>query len=193
MTDKDNGSDGNVRLALAQVQIELNTREQDRAALDQLDQVLRREPRNAFAWRLMAIAHGRLGDKGMTSLALAEGALARGRAGEAHEQAVRAERERARFRLHLVRHRTGLKNRIHATLITFGHPVPMADLFGVEGRKLLARLDVPEPWRSSLMTSLAMESRDGVSRWSTTWTNGSPLVPRSSGGSVPTTPPSRCS
>jgi transposase len=28
---------------------------------------------------------------------------------------VRAERERARFRLHLVRHRTALKNRIHAT------------------------------------------------------------------------------
>ncbi|MHB8960289.1 MAG: IS110 family transposase [Candidatus Limnocylindrales bacterium] len=37
----------------------------------------------------------------------------------------RAERERARFRLHLVRHRTALKNRIHATLITFGHPVPV--------------------------------------------------------------------
>jgi transposase len=69
---------------------------------------------------------------------------------------VRAERERARFRLHLVRHRTALKNRIHATLITFGHPVPVADLFGVAGRELLARLDVPEPWRSSLATSLAM-------------------------------------
>jgi predicted Zn-dependent protease len=81
-----------LRLALAQVQIELNTREQDRAALDQLDQVLRHEPHNAFAWRLMAIAHGRLGDKGMTSLALAEGALARGRATEAREQATRAQR-----------------------------------------------------------------------------------------------------
>ena len=34
---------------------------------------------------------------------------------------ARAERERARFRLHLVRHRTALKNRIHATLIAFGH------------------------------------------------------------------------
>ena len=30
---------------------------------------------------------------------------------------VRAERERARWRLHLVRHRTALKNRIHATLL----------------------------------------------------------------------------
>jgi hypothetical protein len=29
-----------------------------------------------------------------------------------------------RFRLHLVRHRTTLKNRIHATLITLGAPVP---------------------------------------------------------------------
>ena len=69
---------------------------------------------------------------------------------------VRAERERARFRLHLVRHRTALKNRIHATLMAFGHPVPVADLFGVAGRQLLARMDVPEPWNSSLATSLTM-------------------------------------
>ena len=34
--------------------------------------------------------------------------------------AVRAERERARWRLHLVRHRTALKNRIHAALLAFG-------------------------------------------------------------------------
>ncbi|MGO8861783.1 MAG: IS110 family transposase, partial [Acidimicrobiales bacterium] len=45
--------------------------------------------------------------------------------------AVRAERERARFRLHLVKHRSALKNRIHATLLTFGHPCPVSDLFGV--------------------------------------------------------------
>src|SRR2546425_5166672 len=43
---------------------------------------------------------------------------------------VRVERERARFRLHLIRHRSALKNRIHATLMTFGHPCPMTDLFG---------------------------------------------------------------
>src|SRR5215831_7925947 len=42
---------------------------------------------------------------------------------------VRAERERARWRLHLVRHRTMLKNRIHQTLITFGHACPVSDLF----------------------------------------------------------------
>jgi transposase len=67
---------------------------------------------------------------------------------------VRAERERARFRLHLVRHRTALKNRIHATLIAFGHPVPVSDLFGTKGRELLASLAVPEPWATTLATSL---------------------------------------
>jgi transposase len=67
---------------------------------------------------------------------------------------VRAERERARFRLHLVRHRTALKNRIHATLIAFGHPVPVSDLFGTKGRELLASLAVPEPWATTLLRSL---------------------------------------
>ena len=70
------------------------------------------------------------------------------------DPAVRAERERARFQLHLVRHRTALKNRIHATLIAFGHPVPVSDLFGIRGRELLASLAVPEPWATTLTTSL---------------------------------------
>lgn len=69
---------------------------------------------------------------------------------------VRAERERARYRLHLVKHRTALKNRIHATLATFGHPVPVADLFGAAGRELLARLEIPEPWATTLATSLEL-------------------------------------
>ena len=72
------------------------------------------------------------------------------------DPAVRAERERARFRLHLVRHRTALKNRIHATLIAFGHPVPVSDLFGVRGRELLAALEIPEPWSTTLATSLRL-------------------------------------
>ena len=75
---------------------------------------------------------------------------------------VRAERERARFRLHLVHHRTALKNRIHATLMTFGHPVPVADLFGVGGRELLARLALPEPWSGTLATSLRMVDELGA-------------------------------
>jgi transposase len=62
------------------------------------------------------------------------------------DPAVRAERERARWRLYLVHHRTALKNRIHATLLTFGYPCPVADLFGVAGRQLLDGMTVPEPW-----------------------------------------------
>src|SRR3954452_2656531 len=66
------------------------------------------------------------------------------------DPAVRRERELARFRLHLVRHRPTLKHRIHATLITFGHPCPVSDLFGHAGRELLDRLQIPEPWRTNL-------------------------------------------
>ena len=56
---------------------------------------------------------------------------------------VRAERERVRWRLHLVHHRVGLKNRVRAILITFGQQRPMADLFGASGRRLLDQLDPP--------------------------------------------------
>jgi transposase len=69
---------------------------------------------------------------------------------------VRSERELARFRLHLVKHKSALKNRIHSTLINFGRPCPVSDLFGLEGRKLLAKLDVPEPWRSNVTASLEL-------------------------------------
>jgi hypothetical protein len=72
------------------------------------------------------------------------------------DPAVRAERERARWRLHLVRHRTALKNRIHATLLTFGHPCPVSDLFGVAGWQLLADLQLPEPWAGDVAAALAL-------------------------------------
>jgi transposase len=49
-----------------------------------------------------------------------------------------------------------LKHRIHSTRINFGRPCPVTDLFGLEGRELLARLDVPEPWRSNVTASLAL-------------------------------------
>lgn len=68
---------------------------------------------------------------------------------------TRAERERSRYRLYLGRHRTSLKNRIHATLITFGHTVAATDLFGRRGRELLAALALPEPWATTLDRSLA--------------------------------------
>jgi transposase len=59
------------------------------------------------------------------------------------DPSIRREREHARFRLHLVRHRTTLKNRIHAALIALGHPCPVSDLFGHAGRELLDRLPTP--------------------------------------------------
>lgn len=50
------------------------------------------------------------------------------------DPAVRGERELARFRLHLVGKRSSLKNRVHAGLIAHGHPCPVSDLFGRQGR-----------------------------------------------------------
>jgi transposase len=69
---------------------------------------------------------------------------------------IREERELARFRLHLVKHKSALKNRVHSTLINFGKPCPVTDLFGVEGRALLARLQVPEPWRGNITASVKL-------------------------------------
>ncbi len=72
------------------------------------------------------------------------------------DPSIRRERELARFRLHLVRHRTTLKNRVHATLMTFGHPCPVSDLFGHAGRELLDRLAIPDPWRRTVDASLEL-------------------------------------
>src|SRR5215211_6737134 len=69
---------------------------------------------------------------------------------------VRAERERARWRLHLVRHRSSLKQRVHAVLLTHGKPCPVSDLFGVRGRQLLAKLGLPEPWQGTIEASLRL-------------------------------------
>jgi transposase len=69
---------------------------------------------------------------------------------------VRAEREQARFRLHLVEHKSMLKHRIHSTMMTFGHPCPVSDLFGLAGRELLDRLRIPQPWRGTVDASLYM-------------------------------------
>lgn len=69
---------------------------------------------------------------------------------------TRRARERARWRLHLVKHRTALKNRVHQTLITFGHQCPLSDLFGRRGRELLEGMGLPEPWSRTVATSLRL-------------------------------------
>ena len=81
-----------LRLGLARAQLETNDPELNDVALGHLQRVINREPQNSFAWRLMAIAHGRNGDTGMSALALAESAISRGAAREAMEQARRASR-----------------------------------------------------------------------------------------------------
>jgi transposase len=69
---------------------------------------------------------------------------------------VRAERERARWRLHLLRHRSSLKQRVHAVLLTHGKPCPVSDRFGVRGRELLARPGLPDPWQGTIDASLRL-------------------------------------
>jgi transposase len=69
---------------------------------------------------------------------------------------VRQERERARWRLHLVKHRSSLKQRVHAQLMTFGHGCPVSDLFGAKGRRLLGRLEFPDPWRSDVLAAVCL-------------------------------------
>src|SRR5436190_10856018 len=68
----------------------------------------------------------------------------------------RGARERARWRLYLVRKRSSLKHRIHAQLLAFGHTCPVTDLFGRSGRQLLERLQFPEPWRSGVLAATGM-------------------------------------
>jgi len=87
------------------------------------------------------------------------------------DPAIRHERELARYRLHLVRHRTALKHRIHATLMTFGHPCPVSDLFGHAGRELLDRLAVPDPWRRNVDASLQLIDDLGRGRQGATETD----------------------
>lgn len=69
---------------------------------------------------------------------------------------VRGERERTRFRSHLVRQRTQLKNRIHQTLISFGQPRRVSDLFGARGRIILENLSLPEPWHGDVRACLRL-------------------------------------
>ena len=45
---------------------------------------------------------------------------------------------------------------MHAILIAHGIPNPTSDLFGVAGRRLLERLQLPEPWRSTTAAAIAL-------------------------------------
>lgn len=72
------------------------------------------------------------------------------------DQTVRSNRERARFRIFLVNQRTSLKNRIHSSMIEFGRPCPVSDLFGKKGRQLLNELNMDQPWSDHIRTDLEL-------------------------------------
>jgi len=59
------------------------------------------------------------------------------------DRRVREERELARFRLHLVEHKSMLKNRVPSSLISFGKPCPVTDLFGPPGHSGVRRVVGP--------------------------------------------------
>ena len=69
---------------------------------------------------------------------------------------VRAERERSRFRLHLIGQRTRLKNRVHAVLFQHGLPPAGRGLFSGQARERLEQLALPEPWRATVAASLQL-------------------------------------
>ena len=85
-----------ILIGLARVQIEMNDPAQLEPAIVNFRAALRNDPNNPFVWRQLAIAHGRRGELGESSLALAEEALLLGKPAEAAYHAGRAENVFAR-------------------------------------------------------------------------------------------------
>ena len=69
---------------------------------------------------------------------------------------VRDNRELLRYRMSLVRIRTGLKNRVHATLDKLGISHPFSDLFGLAGRQFLAGVELRPVYQRALDSYLAL-------------------------------------
>lgn len=81
-----------LRIGLAQVQVEQEDPSLLADAQAQLNKALQSEPQNHSAWRLLAIAHGRLGEEGMAAYAMAEQTLLEGKLTDAAYHAGKAER-----------------------------------------------------------------------------------------------------
>jgi predicted Zn-dependent protease len=79
-----------IRMELANVQIEQEDPSLLPAAIDELKVVVRTEPHNSDAWRLLGIAFGRDNQIGLASWALAESAAAAGADKEARHRATEA-------------------------------------------------------------------------------------------------------
>ena len=80
-----------LRIGLAQAQIETNDPALNAVALGHLRRAVLSERTNAIAWRYLGIAYGRAGEFGQSSLALAEEALLRGNKADVLFHTERAE------------------------------------------------------------------------------------------------------
>jgi transposase len=77
------------------------------------------------------------------------------------DRETQARRQQVRLRATLVRHRTRLKNQVHAVLHQQGLHSPVTDLFGKRGRLWLAGLKLPAQARESV--SVCLRLLDGYS------------------------------
>jgi predicted Zn-dependent protease len=82
-----------LRIGLAQAQIALNDPAYIREAIAHLEEAVRIDRNSSAAWRSLAIAYGRDGQFGRSSLASAERALLSGRGDQARTHAKRAEEQ----------------------------------------------------------------------------------------------------
>ncbi len=81
-----------IRKELAYAQIESGRSELLKPAISNLRMALAKEPKSSDSWHQLAIAYGRIGEKGESSLALAEEALLNGKPGIAKYHGGLAER-----------------------------------------------------------------------------------------------------
>lgn len=81
-----------LRLGLARAQLETNDPALLDSAVANLRAAVQKEPESSFTWRQLAIAHGRKGEMGLSSLAMAEEALLMGKKNDAVYHANRAEK-----------------------------------------------------------------------------------------------------
>src|SRR6266436_3227877 len=72
------------------------------------------------------------------------------------DRETQARRQQVRLRATLVRHRTRLKNQVHAVLHQQGLRSPVTDLFGKRGRFWLAGVKLPEQAREALQACLRL-------------------------------------
>ncbi|MCW9033861.1 MAG: M48 family metalloprotease [Rhodospirillales bacterium] len=77
---------------LARVKLELDEPDYLQSAMKNLQNALRYEPHSSFAWRQLAIAAGRSGLQGITSLAMTEEAFLQGRKNDARYHASQADK-----------------------------------------------------------------------------------------------------